>query len=90
MSGNVSVREVIVELAVSKRSIRCSRVTELLCGLGFEIREGRRGGHRIVTHNGLEGFYSTSFDYRHGRNPEIKPAYIGKIVKLLEQYEEDL
>lgn len=90
MSVNVAVLEIIEELKASKNTIRCSRVVELLHGLGFDIRDGKRGGHKIVTHDGLEGFYSTSFDCGHGRNPEIKAGYIGNILKLLMNYEADL
>jgi len=51
--------------------------------LGFYVRDGKKEGHKIVTHKGLPGFYSTSYTCDHGKNPEIKPQYIQSIRKTL-------
>jgi hypothetical protein len=41
-------------------------------------------------HKGLPSFYSGSFNCGHGKNPEIKPAYISKIIQILKQYHDEL
>ena len=68
----------------------CKDVTGELTELGFDIKDGRKGGHKIFTHEGLPDFISGSFDCGHGRNPEIKPAYIRNIIRTLETHSEDL
>jgi hypothetical protein len=65
-------------------------VEGLLEQLGFSVRDGKRGGHKIFTHIGLPLFTSGGFNCGHGKNPEIKPAYIVKVICVLEQYEADL
>ena len=77
-------------LKESRTSIRCGDLTKLLEGLGFEVRDGRLGGHKLFVHDGLSGFISASFNCGHGKNPEVKAAYIRKIMKLLETYEAEL
>lgn len=71
-------------------SMRCAEVKKLLTQLGFEVKDGSRGGHKVFTHRHLTSFYSQSFNCDHGKNPEIKKPYIKKIIKLLEQHEDSL
>lgn len=73
-----------------KTNLCCKDVTSLLEALGYSVRDGNKGGHKVFTHSGLGEFASSSFNCGHGRNPEIKPAYIGKIIKLVQQYKEEL
>jgi hypothetical protein len=80
----------LMRLEQAKRSIRCSELTALLEGLGFEVRDGRKQGHRVIVHDGIDGFTSDSFTCGHGKNPEIKPAYTGKLIRLLRRYENEL
>jgi hypothetical protein len=58
--------------------------------LGFEVRAGKKEGHKIFVHQGIPGFFSGSYTCGHGRNPEIKPVYVTKVVKLLRRYEAEL
>ena len=58
--------------------------------LGFEVRAGKKAGHKVVIHPGIEGFYSAAFTCGHGRNPEIKPVYVSRMVTLIRQYEAEL
>ena len=90
MSGKVALSEARKRLKASRRSIRCGDLTKLLEGLGFEVRDGKLGGHKLFIHDGLLGFTSASFNCGHGKNPEVKLAYISKILKLLETYEAEL
>lgn len=82
--------QVVDKLSAAKRSIRCDELAEQLTLLGFEVREGKRGGHRVYVHDGLREFTSSSYNCGHGRNPEIKPAYIGDVLKILCRYEAEI
>lgn len=58
--------------------------------LGFEVKDGKRGGHKLFFHDHLPSFTSSSFNCGHGKNPEIKPAYIKKLIRTLREHESDL
>lgn len=90
MSGKVTYKEVVNILSEARKSMRCTELTKQLVRLGFEVRDGGRGGHKLYFHDGLPEFYSASFNCGHGKNPEIKPAYIRKVLKVLEQYKQEL
>ena len=90
MSAKLRIENAIDYLYQSKKSLCCEEVKSLLVGLGFEVRDGKQGGHKIFFHQGLPSFQSGSFNCGHGKNPEIKPAYIGKIIQILKQYREEL
>lgn len=70
--------------------IRCSELVAMLESLGFTVRQGSRGGHRVYTHNSLEGFHSSSFDGGHGRDDLVKPVYVRKARQILLDHETDL
>lgn len=76
--------------AAAISSIRCGEFSSLLIGLGFDIRNGGKGKHRIVTHDGVASFYSTSFDCGHGADAIIKPRYIRNMIRTIETYEAEL
>jgi|SRR5699024_6893953 len=78
------------QLSEAGASMRCSEMGKLLEGLGFEVRDGRRGGHKLFFHDGTPGFMSGAYNCDHGRNPEIKRPYIKKTLKILQQYEAEL
>lgn len=90
MSGKVVYTEVVEVLHAAKKSMRCAELARQLVRLGFEVRDGKRGGHKLYFHDGIQGFHSASFNCGHGKNPEIKPAYIRKVLKVLEQYKQEL
>lgn len=82
--------EVVDTLRQRKTNLCCNDVKDLLLQLGFEVRDGKRGGHKVFTHDELPSFTSGSFNCGHGKNPEIKPAYITKIIRTLQIYEAEL
>ncbi len=90
MSDGAQVEEAIAFLLTSKASIRCQEMATLLQGLGFVVRDGKKQGHKVIVHDGLQGFLSDSYTCGHGRNPEIKPAYVGKLARLLRRYKAEL
>ncbi|WP_353179921.1 type II toxin-antitoxin system HicA family toxin [Salinisphaera sp. T5B8] len=77
-------------LMASKKNFRCQDLVQLLESLGFNVRDGKRGGHKVCTHPHLPEFYSLPFNCGHGKNPEIKPSYITNVVRTLETHEDDL
>ncbi len=80
----------IRQLASAGASMRCAEMAKLLEGLGFEVRNGSRGGHKLFFHDHIEGFVSGAYNCDHGRNPEIKRPYIKKVLAILRQYEAEL
>ncbi|WP_081619194.1 hypothetical protein [Thioalkalivibrio sp. ALE19] len=88
MSANV--KDVLQQLQGAGGSLRCDELRRLLETLGFEVRDGKKAGHKVVTHAGLPSFYSTSYTCGHGKNPEIKPAYVRNIRRMLEEREPEL
>lgn len=77
-------------LKASRTSMRCADLGKLLETLGFYVKDGERGGHKVFFHDHLDGFLSGSYDCGHGRNPEIKPAYISNVLCILRHYEAEL
>lgn len=71
-------------------NITCEEACRLLIRLGFEVKNGKKGGHKVYTHDHLPDFISGSLDCGHKRNGEIKPNYIRKIVSILSSHEDDL
>ncbi|AEG01195.1 type II toxin-antitoxin system HicA family toxin [Methylomonas methanica] len=90
MSAKLRIQSAIETLQQHKTNLCCEEVKSLLQDLGFEVRDGKQGGHKIFVHPGLPSFMSGSFNCGHGKNPEIKPGYIGKIIKVLRQYNDEL
>ena len=71
-------------------SMRCSEVTKLLESLGFEVRDGKRGGHKIFKHPSIPSFYGSDFNCGHKKNNEVKRVYLKKILSVLNEYEVEL
>lgn len=84
--------EVVQTLKSRKASLRCDDVRALLQRLGFSITSSKAENHKVVVHHGLqgEGFVTIGYACRHGKNGEVKSAYIGNILSMLEKYEEPL
>lgn len=82
--------QAIRKLSLAGGSMRCSEMARLLRDLGFDVRDGSRGGHKVFVHDHIQGFTSGSYNCDHGRNPEIKRPYIKKVLAILRQYEAEL
>jgi len=68
----------------------CQNLGRHLQSLGFKVHDGKRGGHKIITHAGISGFLSAPYNCDHGKNPEIKRPYINQVIKVLRKYETEL
>jgi len=90
MSAKLRFEKAIETLQQRKTNLCCEDVKSLLVDLGFEVRDGKQGGHKIFVHQGLPSFMSGSFNCGHGKNPEIKPAYILKIIQILKHHRDEL
>jgi hypothetical protein len=89
MSAEV-VRAAREQLEQAVTSLRCSDLVSILETLGFDVRAGKKSGHKVMTHPGVPGFTSQAFTCGHGKNPEIKPVYVRKVVATLRQFEPEL
>jgi len=65
----------------------CADLEAVLRALGFRVRDGRRGGHKLFTRPGLVGFHGGSFNG--GTNP-IRPCYVVTVIRTINLYREDL
>lgn len=90
MSAKLQLADTITTLQQRKATLCCEEVKNLLVSLGFEVRDGKQGGHKVFVHQGLPSFQSGSFNCGHGKNPEIKPAYISNIIRVLNQHHDEL
>ena len=81
---------VLEELRTRGATIRCNELANMLTSLGFDVRDGKKAGHKVFTHPGIGSFTTGAYTCGHGRNPEIKPAYIKKVARLLNQYKKEL
>lgn len=86
----MTVNEAIEALQQAGASMRCSELQKILESLGFEVRDGKKQGHKVVTHPGLEGFFSSSYTCGHGKDPEVKRNYVRAMLSLVKKYEDEL
>lgn len=70
--------------------MRCSELTRELESLGFRVRAGKKGNHKVVSHSGLKDFHGTRFDGGHGADAELKPCYVSQAIKVLESWSDEL
>jgi hypothetical protein len=84
------VPKIAERLRLASSTIRCRELTDLLTSLGFEVRNGRKAGHKVVVHHDIATFTSAGFTCGHGGNPEIKAVYVKRIATLIRQYEAEL
>jgi len=84
------VQTIISDWRQRKTNLRCNEVKAGLEHLGFTVRDGRRGGHKIVSHPQLKDFFGTDFNGGSGPNDLVKPRYIEKLTRVLSDWMEEL
>lgn len=82
------VNDAIATLQAKEASMTGDELKNLLVALKFEVRLGGNGAHYVVTHDDLDGFYSTSFDESHKKH--MLPCYPRNIRRVLKQYQGQL
>jgi hypothetical protein len=90
MTDRTRLDEALTALSAVGGNLRCNELARTLRGLGFDVRDGKKAGHKVVTHPGIARFSTAAFTCGHGKNPEIKPVYVKKVIGLLRDYESDL
>lgn len=90
MSESGAVGTIISTLRAARANLSCDEMARLLKSLGFEVRDGKKPGHKIFVHQGLEGFFSSSYTCGHGRNLTIDSAYVSNVIRVLTQNESEL
>ena len=82
--------EAVKTLQQKRKALRCSDVRSLLTDLGFKVRNGAQGNHKVYSHPGIPHFHGSNYDCGHGSDPVLKSVYIDNIRRVLERYESDL
>ena len=47
---------VLEQLRSGGAAMRCQELADLLTELGFEVRDGKKAGHKVFVHHGIETF----------------------------------
>lgn len=82
--------KVCTELEQRVASMRCNDLKKLLESLGFIVRDGRRGGHKVCSHPELSTVSPfTTLGFDGGRNP-ILSSYVREVLKTLRIYESEI
>lgn len=74
-------------------SMRCADLKRVLESIGFEVKDRKKPGHKVVYHAALSKmseYSTTSYTCGHGKNPEVKPAYLKKLLRVIRRYEAEL
>lgn len=72
----------------SAGNLRCSEIKAILTALGFVVRDGKKGGHKMFSHPFIHDFNGSSYNCGHGKDPQVKKGYIGTIILILERFKE--
>lgn len=88
----MTVDEALQLLKEREASLRCREVVQLLVALGFDVRDGSRGGHKIVHHPGLHphGFRGFAFNCGHSPGDEVRRNYVRDLRNMIEDYRDHL
>lgn len=76
--------------ALKGGGLRCTQLIDTLKKLGFIVKDGKLGGHKIVKHPGIREFFGSNFNCGHRNTDQVKPVYIRKMLKIVVQYEDDI
>lgn len=81
-----------LEKMASGANTSCKDFTAVLKELGFEIKNGRKGEHRVATHAAIGLTVEDGANYNYGHNPgmHVKRSYIKKFVRICDEYEKEL
>lgn len=88
--SKLSVDDAIDELNNAKGNFQCARLIEILESFGFVVASKRSKHHKVVKHLQLPNFLGSNFACEHGKNPNVKKVYVGKVKRILTLYKDDL
>jgi len=86
----VTVDEALAELENAKGNYSCANLVALLELLGFSVEPCKSEHHKKVKHSGLREFRGSGFSCEHGKNPNVKRGYIGKMKTMLTIWKDEL
>ena len=80
-----------LEAGKAGSGLHCAEVRDLLTGLGFVVKDGKRGGHKTVTHPSLPSsdFISTGYNCQ-GGNGIVDRNYLGQLVRVVRSNKDTL
>jgi hypothetical protein len=73
----------ISNIPVSGKNVTCSDITKILKSLGYTVRNGKRGGHKVFFNDSVPGFSGSGYNCGHGRDPILKRGYVVRIRQEL-------
>ena len=87
----MSYDQVYAELVAGKagNGLPCERVRALLGQLGFSVKDGGRGGHKVVTHDYLPEFFSAGYNCK-GGNGIVDRNYVGALLRVLRTHRDGI
>lgn len=71
-------------------NVKCKDFTKLLGDFEFDVRDGKKGGHKIVTHPKLLSWHGSNYNCGHSSGADIKPNYIKAFLKIVKEHEDEL
>ena len=86
----MSVDEAIAELKNAGGNYRCSRLVRVLESLGFIVDPCKVQHHKKYKHPGIPGFTGANFSCQHGKTPNVKPGYVNRVRKVIENWKDEL
>lgn len=89
---DMTVDEALRTLSDREASLRCRELVQLLVELGFNVRDGRLGGHKIVHHAGLHphGWRGIGFNCGHNPHDNVRAVYVRRVRAVIEEYRDYL
>ncbi len=76
------------KLSQSATNFDCPEMRRLLENLGFTVKRGSNGNHHTYSHPGLFTFAGGNYDC--GHKAHMLPVYPRKVLKVLEEFEDEL
>jgi hypothetical protein len=84
------VDEAIRTLTDQRANLRAAELVGVLVSLGFSVRPASIPNHFVVKHAELENFPGANFAAGHGRNGNVKPVYVSRMRRLIEERADEL
>lgn len=78
------------QLRDRQKGLKCRELLKIMKELGFEVRDARSGGHKVYDHPHIADFHGGDFNCGHGQGVDVGPRYIGNILKVIDEFEEEL
>lgn len=86
----MTIDQALDQLAVNKRNMKCSTLESILASLGFTVRRGSRGGHRVYSHAHIKEFRGSGFNGGHGADDQVKAPYVLGAIKVIKMHRMEL